>query len=212
MVILGQDNYEQFWKWLNRLPSKLVNSNLWANVGCAVSCEMRRMPVAQTEFIQKALELYKKKGQDILNDYPDGDNILTSITVLQILDAYHKGETEQAIAIADERLSTMAKSDFQGRCSILCLKGFSEWCAGELMESYHSCREAAMLGVMANWKYSVCLNLSAAANALLEMGKIQEAENVCHEILTIKGINGEYISSAGYARLILAKISYLLPI
>lgn len=209
VIILGQDRYDEFWSWLHRLPEKLVNSNLGANIASAVSCEMTRASKEQRHFVQNALKLSEELDSlSASQSYPDADNLNASLCVLRIIDAYHNNQADSAIAIADQSIAVLPQEKTQGRCAILCMKGFALWLNGELAESYKCCREAAFLGMMSDWSYSVCLNLSATAHALFEQGDVRGAEDVCTKILAFRDTDGGEISSACYAHLLLARIHY----
>ncbi len=212
--IMGKDKYKQFWAWFNKLPEELVTKSLWANIGCAVACEMTRQPEHQKLFMQVALSISETIGITAYQNSPDYAHLVGSLYNLQSLDAYHKGDIPQAIRHSDAGLETiskleaMPKDEARGRCGILCVKGFSLWMYGELIESYRCCEEATYLAKIVEWPYSVGLNLSAVAHSRFAMGHLNSAAETCREIQSISLQDDNEISSSCYAYLLLARILY----
>ncbi|HWQ74027.1 MAG TPA: LuxR C-terminal-related transcriptional regulator [Syntrophomonas sp.] len=207
-VIMGQDKYNRFWTWFNKLPEEFVTKSLWANIGCAVSCEMTRQPEHQKLFTQVALSISETTGMAAYQNSPYYANLLGSLYILQTLDAYHKGDIPQAIKHADDGLQAMPKDEARGRCGLLCVKGFSLWMHGDLLASYRCCEEAARLGKVVGWPYSVGLNLSAVAHSQFELGHLNSAAATCLEIQSSSWQDGKEVSSSCYAYLMSARILY----
>ncbi|MEN6409588.1 MAG: LuxR C-terminal-related transcriptional regulator [Anaerolineaceae bacterium] len=208
IIIMGQDHYDRFWDWLERLPENLLSNSLWANIGCAVSCEMTRSNEQEKQYRQAAFSISDTRGIAAYQDSPHYSSLLGTLSVLKILEAYHLGNIPQAIQYAEEGLAAIPENEIRGRCGILCMMGFSHWMNGELMKAYRCCEEAASLGETAKWQYSVCLNLSAVAHIRFARFHLSSAAETCHQIFS-KGLQeGKEISSACYAHLLLARILY----
>jgi LuxR family maltose regulon positive regulatory protein len=208
IIIMGQDHYDRFWDWLERLPENLLGNSLWANIGCAVSCEMTRSNEQEKQYREAALSISGEKGVAAYQDSPHYSSLLGTLSILKILEAYHSGNIPQAIQCAEEGLAAIPKDEIRGRCGILCMKGFSHWMQGELMNAYRCCEEAASLGEMAKWQYSVGLNLSAVAHIRFIRFHLSSAAETCQQIFS-KGLQeGKEISCACYAHLLLARMLY----
>lgn len=207
-VIMGQDKYKQFWVWFNKLPEEFVAKSLWANIGCAVACEMTRQPEHQKLYTRAALSLSENTDITAYQNSPYYAHLLGSLYILKTLDAYHKGDIPQAIRHSEEGLAAMPKDEARGRCGLLCVKGFALWRYGELLESYRCCKEATYLGKVVEWPYSVSLNLSAVAHIRFALGHLNSAAATCHEIQRGSLQDGKEISSSCYAYLLLARILY----
>ena len=203
-IFMGQDKFGRFWAWFDKLPQELISKSLWTNIGCAVAFEMTRQPEHQRLFTHAALSI-SETNINALHQSPFHYALLKT---LQTLDEYHKGNILPAIEYAEQGLEAIPEDEARGRCGLLCVKGFSHWMNGQLMESYHCCREAAYLGKVVGWPYSVGLNLSAVAHIKLALGHLNSAAETCREIQSGIFQDGQEVSSSCYAYLILARILY----
>jgi LuxR family maltose regulon positive regulatory protein len=214
IITMGQDHYDRFWDWLQRLPKNLVRNSLWTNIGCAVSCEMTRVLDHGNKYMEAAFSINDTKGITSYRNTPYYSSLLASLYILKILDAYHMRIPSLAIRHAEEGLAAIPKDEIMGRCGILCVKGFSHWMNGDLMQAYRCCEEAASLGAAAKWQYSVCLNLSAVAHIRFTRFHLSSASETCRQIISTSSQEEKEISSSCYAYLLLARILYqrnLLP-
>ena len=209
ILAMGQDHYDRFWVWLQRLPQDLVKNSLFANIGCAVSCEMTRELGPGNPYLQAALSISETKGIDTFRDTPYYSSLLASLSILKVLDAYHQGRYPQAIQHGEEGLATLPKDEIMGRCGILCVKGLAHWMRGDLIEAYRCCEEAASLGDKAHWQYSVCLNLSAVAHIRFARFHLNSAAETCRQIMAVGAQEERGIASSCYAYLLLARILYM---
>jgi|LSQX01.3.fsa_nt_gb LuxR family maltose regulon positive regulatory protein len=201
---MGQDKFNRFMTWFDKIPEEFITKSLWYTIGCAVAFEMNRQPEHQKLFTQAVVSISETKA---INEYPK-HIYYAYLYILQTLEAYHKGNIITAIECADKGLEAMPADEARGRCGLLCVKGFSLWMKGELMEAYQCCREAAYLGKVVGWTYSVGLNLSAVAHIQFAMGHLTSAVETCYEIQSGSSLNGTEVSSSSYANLLLGRILY----
>ncbi|UWG98761.1 LuxR C-terminal-related transcriptional regulator [Dehalobacter sp. DCM] len=208
VVIMGQDKCKKFWVWFNKLPEEFTSKSLWANIGCAVACEMTREVEHEKRYMKTALSLSKTTDISEYRNSPYYAQLLGSLYVMKTMYAYHNGDILQALKYSEEGLAALPKDEIKGRSAILCARGFALWMHGELYQSYRCCEEAANLCKEVEYTYSAILNLTGVAHARFAMGHLNSAVAACHEISRWSMLHGKEISSSCYSYLLLARILY----